>query len=87
MVLLQPVYSIFQPYLCSLPFLFLVSHFTPANRPPQALPFNPHGFPLCYPVSFIRGATGIGEFVTWGYTISPNKHYILVERRKPRLPV
>lgn len=35
MVLLQPVYSIFQPYLCSFPFLFLVPHFTPANPRPQ----------------------------------------------------
>lgn len=35
MVLLQHVYSIFQPYLCSLPVLFLVPHFTPAKHPPN----------------------------------------------------
>lgn len=55
MVLLQHVYSIFQPYLCSLPVLFLVPHFTPAN-PPQPSLLSFMVFLCCYPVSFIRDA-------------------------------
>lgn len=85
MVLLQPVYSLFQPYLCSLPFLFLVPYFTPANPPPQPSLLTFMVF-LCVTQWVSLGVpTDIGEFVTWDYTLFPNKHYILMERRKPLL--